>query len=155
MTSSKGLGLGQSPPHPLALSCHSGTSVCQLQWSWVWQPKRLRLYLWTWQPNSLRGHVGTGGPPSLVLHAMEANIPPVMAPMCVNMSHIQWIYHCQVAGCPEGPLSFCVANCTHMCHAHLGTKLMCPSYPVTFINSDALKWHGKQAQCTFCALIRI
>ena len=80
-----------------------------------------------------------GAPPSLVPHPMEANVPTVMAPLHVNMSDTQWIYCCQVKGCPEGPLSSCVAICTQVHHTHLGMKLMCPFCPVTFTNSDALK----------------
>ena len=144
----QGSGSDQSHIHLLALSCPSSASVCQLQWSQTWQPKSLRLWLQTQKSKSWRGHVGTGDPPSLVSHLIEANIPTAVAPMCINVSDTQWVYCCWVEGCPEGPLSSYAAICAHGHHAHLGTKLTCPFCPVTFINSNALKWHDKQAHCT-------
>ena len=73
-------------------------------------------------------------PPLHVPHPIEADIPTEMAPICINMSDTQWVYCCRA----EGPLTSHATICTHV-----GMNLSCSLCPITFSNSDALKWHGK------------
>ena len=81
-----------------------------------------------------------GDPPLPVPQPQGGNIPTEMAPLCVNIGDTNWVYHCQVEGCPEGPSSSHATICTHVHHIHLGTKLLCPLCPITFFNTDTLKW---------------
>ena len=87
----------------------------------------------------LKGACWSRGPSLTVPQPKEATIPAEMATLCINVGDTKQIYHCQVEGCPEGPLSSNVTICAHVCQAHLGMKLSCPSCPSTFFNTDALR----------------
>ena len=88
-------------------------------------PKRLKLQAWTHQNRR---------PPSNP-HHQGGDIPAEMAPLCVNVGDTYQVYCCQVAGCPEGLSSSHTTICTHVCHAHLGSKVLCPLCHITFFNT--------------------
>ena len=97
-----------------------------------------------------------GAPPTCPL-PIGADIPAEMAPMCVNVSDPQRVYHCWAEGCPEGPSSSHAAICTPVCCPHLGTKLSCSFCHVLFFlflmpSSGMASGHIK---LPFHALIRI
>ena len=85
------------------------------------------------------------GPSLSVLQPKETAIPTEIASLYINIGDTKWILHCQVEGCPEGPSTSHATICAHVHQAHLGRKLMCPSCPSTFFNTDALRWYGKWA----------
>ena len=72
-----------------------------------------------------------------ILQSKEEAIPTGMEPLQINVANTK-VYHCHVQGCPEGLSTSQVAICSYMCQTHLGTKLSCPSCPLTFFNTDTL-----------------
>ena len=61
-----------------------------------------------------------------------------MEPLRINVGDTRWVNHCHVEGCTEGPSTLWAAICSHVCQAHLGTKLSCALCSATFFNTDAL-----------------
>ena len=74
----------------------------------------------------------------------KEEIPAEMVPLRINVGNTKWVYHCHVEGYPERPSNSQAAICSHMCKAHLGNKISCPSYTQTFFNTDTLHHHGKR-----------
>ena len=82
-------------------------------------------------PLSALGSLWGGWNPSLTVpQPQEVTIPAEMALLHINIDDTKHIYHCWVEGCWEGPLTSCTTICAHVCQAHLGMKLSCPSPPV-------------------------
>ena len=52
-------------------------------------------------------------------------IPAEMEPLRINVGDTIWVYHCCVEGYTEGPSTSWAGICSHVCQAHLGTKLSC------------------------------
>ena len=90
----------------------------------------------------LKGGVSLQGAPHLAIpQSKEEAIPAEMEPLQINVGDTKQVYHCHVEGCKEGPSTSRAAICSHVCQAHLGTKLSCPSCPHTFLilmPSDAM-----------------
>ena len=134
----------QSEPSTSVADFHPrGAGWYQLQWSHARQPKRPKM-----QSKSLRGHIGTGTIPYLSFNLKEAVYPLRWHPYMSTIGDTHWVFCCWVEGCPEGPLSPHATICTHVHHAHLYMKLSCSLCPITFFNTNALKWHGKWAHCS-------
>ena len=68
----------------------------------------------------------------------KEEIPAEMEPLRKNVGDTKWVYHSHMEECPEGPSTSQAAICSHMCQAHMGIKLPCPSCPRTFFNIDTL-----------------
>ena len=126
---------GQDPARALHICWPASTQEVQAYSCNSLKPNTPKLQPWICQSKSSRGCIGTWGPP--------LPLPTEMAPICVNIGDTQWVYHCWVEGCPEGPSSCHATICTNVYHALLGMKLSCPFCPITFFNSNALKWQGK------------
>ena len=88
------------------------------------------------------------GPSLSVPLPKETNIPAKMTPLHVNIGDTKRVYHCQVEGCAEGPLSYHATICAHVQHTHLGMKLPCPFCPIIVLHTNAIKCHYKQAHCS-------
>ena len=133
MTSSKELWPSQIHLHLWACLCPKGASGLPLPLSQAWQPMSPRLWLQTlWFPSPREVHQSRD--PSLSIpQSKEVAIPAGMEPLWINMGNTKWFYCCWVKGCPGGPSISHAAICSHMCQAHLGTKLSCPFCPRTFL----------------------
>ena len=107
-------------------------------------PKRYR-----WVPTATVLHLTAkkAKAPSPVPQPQGGDIPASMTPLHVNIGDANWVYHCQVEGCPEGPSSSHATICSHVCCTHLGMKLLCSLFPIMFFNTNTFRWHGKQAHC--------
>ena len=83
-------------------------------------------------------------PPQLSPKLWRWPSPPydTPSPECGGIKKI-YIYKGQVKGCSEEPSTSQATICTHVCHAHLGVRLVCPSCNQTFLNLDALRHHKK------------
>ena len=84
-----------------------------------------------------------GSPHLSISQYKEEAIPAEMESLRINVGDTKWVSCCCVKGCTEGPSTSQAAICTHVCQAHLDTKLSFPSCPHTFFNTDTLQYHGK------------
>ena len=121
--------------HDLAWSFH----IC---WSASAQEAQEGAYCYSLMPNSPRGQSCLTCPPN------PRGLHIEMTHLHVNVGDAHWPCCCQVKGCLEGPSSSHATICSEVHHAHLGMKLSCPICPITFFNTNAFRWHGKQAHCS-------